>query len=890
MRTRLLSCLLMLCAAIPVFGQQYVQATDGVLRIPAPDRTELAREDAVTDRHKDIPWRFGKKVPVQVTQDHFVQWHLMHEGLRRTTMLDILASGAESINLEFSKFYLPEGTALIISTPDGTQQQSFSSKDNRPSGRLASNLFQGEKLELHLWRDSEGSEQPQIEISSVTYGYRTASTFLRGFNDSGPCQVNTSCPEADPWRQEVKSVCTILVSGNAFCTGALINNTCEDERPFVLTANHCLDGNEDIWVFRFNWESPDCAPTVQGVTNESVAGALVRASNASSDMALLELVNPIPDAYNAVFAGWDAGTSIPDSVAHIHHPSGDIKKLAIERDSVLSTSWNSVFVWKVGTWELGVTEPGSSGGPLFNRQGQIIGQLSGGDSDCGNPNDDYFGRMDVSWDQGGTAATQLENWLDACNTGATAMLSWPPIPTLALDGSAHALRGIESQVCGDSIHPVAVIRNSGLDTLTSLVIEYQLDINGIQQYAWTGQLLSGTTESVELPAMAVSAGNHTFEIATTAPNAGVDMDNTNDSRTQAFSVNTAGLPVRLRLQLDDFGSETQWRLESATGSVLYQGGPYVSTTGGEWVETAFCLAEECFKFRVLDSFGDGMSGAASGGLVNGHYTLLNSMDQELAATRATNFGFEETSWICPSATCTEGLPIPDFAVTAVPCKGDDTGEIFATATNGLPPYEYEWNDLNQQVGDVADGLEAGDYFCTVTDGLGCIYVGATTMIEADSVLELDHTVTDETDSLLDGSIAATLSGGATPYTYNWAHGANTAAIDSLARGWYILEAADSLGCVVRDSIFVNGPTGVHSIRPNNRLSLIPNPATDQCEIRVIGGAMPANVRIVDALGKQQLFQQIPTARGLLLELSQLPAGVYFVQADGAVARLCIVRL
>jgi hypothetical protein len=69
-----------------------------------------------------------------------------------------------------------------------------------------------------------------------------------------------------------------------------------------------------------------------------------------------------------------------------------------------------------------VTEPGSSGSPLYSQAGRFIGQLHGGPSSCGATGDnlsDYYGRFSVSWAGGGTNATRLSNWLDAGGTGAT---------------------------------------------------------------------------------------------------------------------------------------------------------------------------------------------------------------------------------------------------------------------------------------------------------------------------------------------------------------------------------------------------------------------------------------------------------------------------------------
>ena len=48
-------------------------------------------------------------------------------------------------------------------------------------------------------------------------------------------------------------------------------------------------------------------------------------------------------------------------------------------------------------WELGVTEPGSSGSPLFDQEGRIIGQLYGGGAACSGTNDNGALEFQKSW-------------------------------------------------------------------------------------------------------------------------------------------------------------------------------------------------------------------------------------------------------------------------------------------------------------------------------------------------------------------------------------------------------------------------------------------------------------------------------------------------------------
>ena len=68
--------------------------------------------------------------------------------------------------------------------------------------------------------------------------------------------------------------------------------------------------------------------------------------------------------------------------------------------------------WRVSQWQIGYTNGGSSGSPLFNARGEVIGALTGGNSSASNPVNDYYYRLSASWEAKEEVEHQLGYWLN----------------------------------------------------------------------------------------------------------------------------------------------------------------------------------------------------------------------------------------------------------------------------------------------------------------------------------------------------------------------------------------------------------------------------------------------------------------------------------------------
>jgi subtilisin family serine protease len=92
--------------------------------------------------------------------------------------------------------------------------------------------------------------------------------------------------------------------------------------------------------------------------------------------------------------------------------------------------------------------------------------------------------------------------------------------------------------CSQNIVPVVRLRNFGLNTLTNTTINYSVNGGQPQLFNWNGNLQSGQTIDVTLPAISCPNGLVTFNAYSNSPN-GVDDDNpTNDSNSSTLAVNT----------------------------------------------------------------------------------------------------------------------------------------------------------------------------------------------------------------------------------------------------------------------------------------------------------------------------------------------------------------
>ena len=679
---------------------------------------------------------FARCVSTDISLSKSGTWTTLPNG-DRVWRVKVSSPGALALIPCYDEFYIPAGAMLHVYSPDREEViGAYTSANNPKDGRYNTGLIHGDVCIIEYYEPTSVAGQGRIHLNELGHAYRMVNPRSGtrsgvGFGGSEPCEINVACPEGDNWQDQTNALVRILVKTGpnfGYCTGTLINNAQQDCKPYILSADHCYQdvdiGSDSIgkvasaadlsdWIFYFQYQSPTCAdPSSQGaLAGKSVTGctfvsaSLDTGGNSGSDFVLIKLNTTPPLSYKPYYAGWSNLNVASENGVGIHHPSADIKKISTYVTPVVSASWNgTVFnthwqiLWAATGDGYGVTEPGSSGSPLFDFNHHIVGTLTGGGSDCTTPNNnDLFGKFSYHWtNNGATANKRLKNWLDPNNTGVQTLdgMYGPCSATIALDAAVTDIQQIGT-ICDSSIALTFTLTNYGNNQLVEDSIYYVVDGGATQGYFWTGALNGQQSTPVSLPAQVFSPGLHTVTIYSAAPDGAVDGNTANDTSTSTFVVGGASGQYTFFLQTGDQGSQISWELIDLHNNVIYSGGPYTDNLSGNVINETWCLPKSCYDFNIYSASGTGLTGIN----MQGNFNIKNANGTIVAQMQNANFGSSETISICQGTTL--GVADVDAALADI--------DIYPNPSTGIYYITHVQNSTS----------------LTVTDALGRVVVTTT---------------------------------------------------------------------------------------------------------------------------------------------------------------------
>lgn len=211
------------------------------------------------------------------------------------------------------------------------------------------------------------------------------------------------------------------------------------------------------------------------------------------------------------------------------------------------------------------------------------------------------------------------------------------------------------------------------------------------------------------------------------------------------------------------------------------------------------------------------------------------------------------------------------------CFGDTTGNAIVSANGGVGPYTFVWtnNSIVVQTSNAVNSTDTlsnaapGQYLVEVTDNSGCVsnfivdITGPNAALNITSVL-----INNASCGNSDGSASILVNGGTigTGYLFNWAPNVgNSANVNNLAVGTYIITVTDANACTVDTTISITNTNG-----PNVSVSSFSN--------ATCFGLDNGNATIIASGGTGTISIQWNGGLGNSSTINNLAAGVYTVIA------------
>jgi len=328
----------------------------------------------------------------------------------------VRVDGATALRLHITGLDLPAGAGLYVYNRSGQAFGPYTRQGPLGTGEFHTNTVFGEELIVQL--DVPGDVRtPKLTMAEVgVMGARFGAPRYgpKGVNQDGEfsaifgsafcsynasCVVSAGCQTNGAVNTAKDAVASILFQSGAnfyICTGGLIADTNNSSViPYFLTAHHCISSSgeasslETFFDYQTTCSSPNCTQPYNN--NGDTVGSTIKATGSTSDYSLLQLSStPVTTDGLATYLGW-LSTAVANTnnyaLYRISHPSGAPQAYS---EGVVDTNKPTCrslprgnFIYSRDT--LGATEGGSSGSPVVNSAGQIVGQLYGA---CGtNLND-----------------------------------------------------------------------------------------------------------------------------------------------------------------------------------------------------------------------------------------------------------------------------------------------------------------------------------------------------------------------------------------------------------------------------------------------------------------------------------------------------------------------
>lgn len=206
------------------------------------------------------------------------------------------------------------------------------------------------------------------------------------------------------------------------------------------------------------------------------------------------------------------------------------------------------------------------------------------------------------------------------------------------------------------------------------------------------------------------------------------------------------------------------------------------------------------------------------------------------------FGVSDCSGEIDTAICWTPACTPPTAqvdnFTDASCSDSNDGTALISAAGTYPPFEYSIIGIDTNTTGIFNNIPPGNYTVEILDDVGCpqnvpLTIGSPNAIVTSEVLITNASCNGGTD----GSATVAVTGGTSPYSFNWSILQTDSIATNLAVGDYYVTVSDANGCSTIDTVAVTEPPVMSLTADTDSVSC--NGAGDGIvSVIVVGGVQP----------------------------------------------------
>lgn len=186
----------------------------------------------------------------------------------------------------------------------------------------------------------------------------------------------------------------------------------------------------------------------------------------------------------------------------------------------------------------------------------------------------YQNYMDYSYDQCLAMFTmgQVNRMETALATNRSSLLNsngCKPVARKAFDVQLRTINSPDQRLCAPSFSTVLTIINRGMQTLSTVTLQAQIDNGPVNSITWNGSLTTLESAIVTLDNITVTAGRHLLTVYTSGPNGVEDEEKSNDTLRLSFQYYPPVISVNEGFESAPF-PPVAWDIVNPDGGITWE--------------------------------------------------------------------------------------------------------------------------------------------------------------------------------------------------------------------------------------------------------------------------------------------------------------------------------